>query len=434
MDLLTTWTGSSAAALRQAFRYTQIEFARHLGVAPRTIANWDTTPTLVPGTNQQRILDTALRMAPGEVQARFRLLNSTAGISAPSFVPAPRDQELDDMNRRELLRLFSMAGVAIAAPPWDDELDVQRVLHAGRTGRVDHAGVDQFEVLNSHLWRVFVLAPSKAKIYPLVQDHLAVLVRTLQHPNGPEFRQRLCALTADLFQLAGEIFFDGDQYTDAAHCYTLAATAGKEADAFDLWACAMTRHAYIGVYERRFDKAEPMLDLALRLARRGDSSLCTRHWIAAVQAETWAGLGNLNACQQALDQAELVRDLKGPVHNGGWLRFDGDRLAEERGTCYVTLRRPDLAERVLTEALAQELSERRRGGVLIDLAALGLQRGNRDQVVSYGDRAVELARQTGSKFIARRLRGLQDQMKPILGDQRVGVLNANISSLITSAA
>jgi hypothetical protein len=72
--------------------------------------------------------------------------------------------------------------------------------------------------------------------------------------------QRLCALAGDLFQLAGEILFDADQYADAAHCYSSAASASKEAGAFDLWACAMTRHAYIAIYERRFDSALPMLD------------------------------------------------------------------------------------------------------------------------------------------------------------------------------
>ncbi|WP_327591339.1 hypothetical protein OHA25_60415 (plasmid) [Nonomuraea sp. NBC_00507] len=427
------WTGASAAALRQAYRLSQLEFAQRLGVSPRTVANWDTRPSLKPGTTQQRILDTALRMAPEDVRARFFLLTSATDTPPPELALLC-DQEIDEMNRRELLRLFSMAGVVVAAPPLDDEIDLQWVAHASRSGRVDQANLDQFEALNSHLWRVFVLAPSKAKVYPLVQDHLAVLVRSLQHPNGPAVRRRLCSLTADLFQLAGEIFFDGDRYTDAAHCYTLAATAGKEAEAFDLWACAMTRHAYIGVYERQYDKAEPMLDLALRLARRGDSSLSTRHWVAAVQAETWAGLGDLGACERALDQAALVRDLNGEVHTGGWLRFDGDRLAEERGTCYVALRRPDLAEQVLSQALAQSLSARRRGGVLIDLAVLGLQRGDRDQVVSYGESAVELARHTGSMFIARRLRGLQDQMKPLLHDQRMDTLNQDINSLITSAA
>ena len=34
------------------------------------------------------------------------------------------------------------------------------------------------------------------------------------------------------------------------HCYTLAATASNEADAFDLWACAITRHAFIEMHEQ----------------------------------------------------------------------------------------------------------------------------------------------------------------------------------------
>ena len=36
-----------------------------------------------------------------------------------------------------------------------------------------------------------------------------------------------------------------------------------------------------------------MLELAAALARRGDPALSTRHWVAAVQAETFAGLSGL---------------------------------------------------------------------------------------------------------------------------------------------
>lgn len=100
------------------------------------------------------------------------------------------------------------------------------------------------------------------------------------------------------------------------HCYTLAATASKEANAFDLWACAMTRHAFISVYERRFDKAAPMLELAVGLAHRGDGTLSTRYWASAVRAYALAGVGELDACQRALDLAEQVHQLTGPVHNG----------------------------------------------------------------------------------------------------------------------
>src|SRR5262245_15207500 len=111
--------------------------------------------------------------------------------------------------------------------------------------------------------------------------------------------------------------------SDAAYCYNLAATSSKEADAFDLWACVMTRHAFIEMYERRFDKAAPMLELAARLARRGDEALSTRYWVFSVQAQAFAGLGQLAACQRALDAAEQVRELSDDSSNGGWLRFDG---------------------------------------------------------------------------------------------------------------
>ncbi|MFF4799963.1 hypothetical protein ACFY1U_16365 [Streptomyces sp. NPDC001351] len=54
--------------------------------------------------------------------------------------------------------------------------------------------------------------------------------------------------------------------------------------------------------------------------------------------------GNLSACERALHEAENVTDLNGPFHNGGWLRFDGSRLAEERGARYLRLGRLDLAD------------------------------------------------------------------------------------------
>ena len=80
---------------------------------------------------------------------------------------------------------------------------------------------------------------------------------------------------------------------------------------------------------------------------------------------------------------------------------------EERGTCYVQLRRPDLAEVALSDALRQKLSLRRRGIVLTDLAMVGVQRGDLDRIVTYADAALDTARQTGSGVIARKLQGLR---------------------------
>lgn len=332
---------------------------------------------------------------------------------------------LDDMMRRELLRLLSMIGVLIITSCADEQLD-----YSSSTGsRFDNIVADDYAALNDHLWRVFVLSKSKGAVLPLVRDQLDVLIIGLSRSRRISEHRRLCALASELLQLAGEIFFDANMYSDAAYCYTLAAAASKEADAFDLWACSMTRHAFIEIYEQRFDKAAPMLELAARLAQRGDGTLSTRYWVSSVQAQSFAGLGQLAACQRALDAAEQVRELSGDVSNGGWLRFDGSRLAEERGACYVQLRCPDLAVSALGDALRQNLSARRRASVLTDLAMVGLQRGDVDQLTSHAEAALEIAARTGSGFISRKLQELQGRLAPFLGNSQVRQLDQQIMAV-----
>ncbi|WP_285498862.1 transcriptional regulator [Actinokineospora sp. NBRC 105648] len=292
--------------------------------------------------------------------------------------------------------------------------------------------VGEFTQLNRHLWQVYAIAPIKGHLLSPVQAQLDVLSASLRRPQAADVHRNLCGLTADLFQLAGEILFDADRYTDAAHCYTLAATAAKEAGSVDLWACALTRHAFIAVYERRFTEAAPMLDLAADMARRGDSGLSTRHWVAAAQAETHAGLGDLTACQRALDTAAEVRP--GNAHNGGWLRFDGSRLPEQRGACYVTLGRLDLAEAALTEASGTALTTRRKAGVLTDLAMVGVHRRDVDQVITHTDAVLATARETGSGVVARKLRDLRPKLVPLRTDQRIQRLDAEITNLVGDRA
>jgi hypothetical protein len=127
--------------------------------------------------------------------------------------------------------------------------------------------------------------------------------------------------------------------------------------------------------------------------------------------------------------AEEVNGLSDDASNGGWLRFDGSRLAEERGACYVKLRSHDLAEAILGDALRQTLSSRRRGGVLTDLAMIGAQRGDTNQLVTYADAALGVVAQTGSGFIGRKLRTLQGYLAPLLGNSSVRQLNHEIMTL-----
>jgi transcriptional regulator with XRE-family HTH domain len=346
-----------------------------------------------------------------------------AAAAAPAGRGSGGADVADDMHRRELLYLFSVAGALMAAPDWE------RLGYAAKGHGIDSETAAELTALNTHLWQVFVLAKSKRLVYPVAREQLDVLVGHLQNCKSEAAYRLLCELSCDLFQLAGEILFDGSQYTDAAQCYGLAATAAREAGALDLWACALTRHAFIALYERSFRHALPLLEMAAGLAQQGDAGLSTRYWVSVVQAQAFAGLGDLRACENALCAAEEVRALPGNVHNGGWLRFNGSRLAEERGACYVELKRPDLAEQALTAALAGRLSPRRRGVVLTDLALLGVQRRDAGQVTAHACAALEVARQTGSGVIERKLLGLQDRLGPFLGDSSIRDLDEQITAL-----
>lgn len=192
-----------------------------------------------------------------------------------------------------------------------------------------------FSRMNSHLWQVYQRSRSKGAVYPVVRDQLGIPIDALTEYRGSPRVRALLNAAADPFQLAGEVAFDGNRYSDAAASYALAASVSKDAQAYDLWACALVRHAYVDMSESRYRPATQLLDAAEHLACRGDKSLSTRQWIASVQSEAHAALGDLDACERAMDRAETVRDLHPDSTNGGWLRFDGARLAEERGSRYL---------------------------------------------------------------------------------------------------
>ncbi|MDI3405767.1 helix-turn-helix transcriptional regulator [Streptomyces cavernicola] len=411
------------AERRKVFGYSQEQLAGELGVDRTTVGRWEKGKT-TPQPPLRPKLAELLKVDLVELDDMFR----TPGVEQTSAGSPPSDHSGDDdMIRREFLRALTVSGAVMALPADEAEALADR---AERGSSADYTR------MNGHLWQVYQLARSKRSVYPIVREQIGSLTRTLGGRSGAESRA-LCGAAADLFQLAGELSFDGNRYMDAAASYTLAASASRDARAFDLWACALVRHAYVDLYERQYAEAARTLSAAQDVARRGDGTLSTRYWVASVMAEAYAGLGDLASCERALDQAEQVHHLTDPGHNGGWLRFDGSRLAEERGARYVQLGRLDLAETALVSvlehgALAQGQSLRRRGVVLSDLASIGAKRRDPDQVLAYGREAVRLARESASGYVARRLQGLRRELGSLNQDARVAELGAEIAALSTT--
>jgi 8-oxo-dGTP pyrophosphatase MutT (NUDIX family) len=74
VDLVNEWNGRTACALQAALRLSNDAFAQHLDVAVRTVAAWHQKPDLVPRSEMQQLLDTALHRAPDNAKARFAQL------------------------------------------------------------------------------------------------------------------------------------------------------------------------------------------------------------------------------------------------------------------------------------------------------------------------------------------------------------------------
>ncbi|MFD7469631.1 helix-turn-helix transcriptional regulator [Streptomyces tendae] len=386
------------AERRTARGYSQEGFAEALMVAVSTVIRWE-SGRATPRPHQRPKIANLLEITLLELEGLL-IDEPPADLAAPSDLPALGPGDDDDMKRREVLGLLA---------------------------------VKNGEGVQRGLWQVFTLSDSKQAVFPAVRRQLHALTTCLAGARSDADRARLCTMTADLYQLAGELFFDANRYTDAAQCYTLAAHAAHAGGEHDLWACAMTRHAYVELYAHRASAAQPMLAAARRVARKGDTALSTRHWVAAVQAEAHAAMGDVDACTRALDEAQKVHGLDGGSRNGGWLRFDGSRLFEERGACYLRLGCPDLAEDALASALVQPLSLRRRAAVLTDLAVVGIHRRDVDQVMHYAETAIGLADQSNSGFIGKKLDGLREHLAPHMSDDRISSLDHRIAALSRTA-
>ncbi len=334
------------------------------------------------------------------------------------------------MNRRELLRLLSIATTALATPV---TIDWERLSFATSSGQVDAATLDEYADINRLLWQHYGEAETKAAAFGAVNEHLTALVEGLRHSRNPTLRRRQHELLADTLQLSGEILLDSSHLMEAAHCYSLSGTFAADARAYDLWACALTRHAYIGIIDNRFEDAMPLVEEAAGVARHGDSALPTRYWVASVRAQILAGLGDTNGCEQSFDVARGVLEQPG-VSPVGWLRFSGARIDEEHASCLIQLAQPEPAERILTPLLDRRLSTRRRASVLIDLAAVGAMRGDPVQAVWYGGTAVDIARRTRSGYIGQRLDHLRRRLAGLQDDRHVAHLEKQIATLAASPA
>ena len=412
---------------RKAYKYhcTRAEIAENFGYSKETISSWEQGRRFpahhelarlaqLMGLDLQEVID-AIRVGQVRLQVNTALQKSSPADAVlsethnPLFGESKQESGIMNKQRRDLLRLLSTVGTMFVLPL---DIDWQHInLILVHPSYLDEEAIKDLTAINGQYWHLYIKASSKSLVLDGVLGQLKTITHYLKHPHPTQVYTPLCALVSDLAQLAGEIYFDLHDHTTASMCYTFATTAAKEAQAYDLWACALTRYAFLPLYEKHYQEALPLLQGAQQLAQNGDTSLGTRFWASAVEAEAQSGLGDANACQRALDKAQGVLEINGP--SPAWLRFEGSRLPALRGACFVRLGQFDVATPALQEALHHFAQPRRkRGLVLIDLAATYIQRKEIEQACVYANQVIDIGVLISSRFLCDGVRKLRTQLEP----------------------
>jgi transcriptional regulator with XRE-family HTH domain len=167
------------AERRRSLGYSQERLAGEVGVDRTTVGRWERGETGPQPLIRER-LRTVLKVSAEELDTLIPVGPEDEHLLSAAAVAAPGPDlmgELDDMHRREMLRLMSIASVAVALPG-----EAAAVL----SSQMAPLDLDSHAAMNAHLWQVFAMSRSKRQVYPIIRDQLAALTSHLTgpHPTG----------------------------------------------------------------------------------------------------------------------------------------------------------------------------------------------------------------------------------------------------------
>ncbi len=427
MVLARGWTGFEATALQAATRMSVREFAEVVSVEPRTVANWRKRGrAAVPRPFTQGLLDTVLSRVDDQVRARFEQLiehgDAASGRMArpePAWVAAVPwgresaqiDAELRvwiEMNRRQLIRLFTGVGVlpAVAAIFADlDEVERDRITDIlVDPSRVDDAAVDNIErALGVLLAQNDVFGPEA--VLAMVQGQ-RTLAEALVRECPERLRPRMHNLHGALAQLAGWMQFDLHDLDGAYESYKQARRSAHEARNSDLAALVLCNMAYLEVWRN-----EPRLGIdhavaAQNWARRSDDHRL-RAYADDMAAIAFAKDNQRSQCISALidaDSAIAVAERQPAEGSVAYFQSPG-LVASLRSDCLHQLGSGHDARVAAEEALAHiDVSfVRNRALACVDLANAHADLGEVEAAVGAIRASADLARSCRSDRLSARI-------------------------------
>ena len=329
-----------------------------------------------------------------------------------------------EMRRRTFLRRMAGAtGAALFAPPLGllgSEPWERMAMALSRPATADAATVRDLETITSSYARLTECVTSGSLIGPVL-EHMRTITDLLRGPQPATVRRELCVAAAEVSQLAGRLLFGIGQYDAAQSYYRVSLQASREAGDRALGAYVIGSMSFIPSAEAKPDKALQFVKQAQRTATDG-SPATLRAWLAALESEHQASLGNAAATRSALDRAERAADASGNETKPAWIDyFDRGRLAGFAGVCHIRLDRPDDAISPLNEALdaLPETGVKHRSVLLTDMATARVKQGELDEGCRLANESLDIATRMKGVSAMRRLRDFRAELEPYRATRQV---------------
>ncbi len=238
------------------------EVAEETNIPLRTLFDYCSGKIPVPRKRLEDIA-TMIGCSPSELVPAFSGESSNQLSTLPhnnAFTPlqdimeqgSTTEEFYMDQLRRNLLHLLGTAGVML--PFSESAFDWMRKV-VTESPQLDAEAIRNLATVNKCLWNLYKPAASKSFVLDGALGHIKTLLYCLRESHNSSSYRNVSALASDMSQLIGEIFFDRQELHAAATCYTFAITAAKDAEDYDLWACALARYAFLPIYSGQYKDA-----------------------------------------------------------------------------------------------------------------------------------------------------------------------------------
>jgi DNA-binding SARP family transcriptional activator/tetratricopeptide (TPR) repeat protein len=345
----------------------------------------------------------------------MRGANSEILLSEAQVIDVSTPARVDTLDmmksRRQILHeLLGHACLILVLSPYTIEHhERSRQLLLSHGDGLDPAVLDDLERITASYWRLCQNA--SLDLLGSVTEHFQAITHQLKRKQPHEVSQRLCQLVGETAQLLGKTLFDLHEYALSWSYYTFSLKAAQAADNHDLWAVGLGRMSLLLIYWKQPQDAYPLLREARQLTIQCPRIAC---WLAAVEGEVHAQLGDADACDAALKTAKEFAKSEPLGEDRYATGMNPSRLAGYEGACFVRLRRPERALPVLQQAVAllDPHAVRRQSTIFTDMGMAYAQQGNIQEACKLAKHALVLTTQTKSLSVLERVRLVRQELEP----------------------